>query len=69
MASDLAPKTSIMTFLLPAALNCTAELGGTTAVTFQTSMASTLEVLIHRSQMVLNGTTGSDITILLKPLP
>ena len=45
-------------------LKLTAEPGGTALVTIQTSMASTMEVLIYRWQMELNGITGTAITIL-----
>jgi len=69
MALGLAPKTSIMTPILATVLNFTAERGGTTNVTIQTSMASTLEVRIHPAEMELDGITGTGRTILLKLLP
>lgn len=57
-------KTLIMTSLLLTVLNFSAEHGGTVGVTIQTSMASTMEDLIHRTQMELTGTNGTASTIL-----
>ena len=64
VALGLAPKTSIMTWMVVTVLKLTAEPGGTALVTIQTWTASTMEVLIYRWQMELNGITGTAITIL-----